>query len=50
VPIEAFRICLLGRGTLRVTEVASSVAVALLLCLAGLITFQKVERTVIDSV
>ena len=50
VPVEAFRICLLGRGTLDVTEVASSVAVALLLCVAGLITFQKVERTVIDSV
>ena len=50
VPVEAFRICLLGRGTLNAVEVASSVAVALLLCVAGLITFQKVERTVIDSV
>lgn len=50
VPVEAFRICLLGRGTLGVTEVASSVAVALLLCVAGLVAFQKVERTVIDSV
>lgn len=50
VPIEAFRICLLGRGTLGVAEVAGSVGMALLLCVAGLIAFRKVERTVIDSV
>ncbi|MGB8167992.1 MAG: ABC transporter permease [Chthoniobacteraceae bacterium] len=50
VPVEAFRICLLGRGTLSVFEVASSVAVALLLCVAGIVAFRKVERTVIDSV
>jgi lipopolysaccharide transport system permease protein len=50
VPVEAFRICLLGRGTLSAGQIAGSVAVALVLCLAGLIAFQKVERTVIDSV
>lgn len=50
VPVEAFRICLLGRGTLSATAIAGSVAMALLLCIVGVITFQRVERTVIDSV
>jgi lipopolysaccharide transport system permease protein len=50
VPVEAFRICLLGRGTLSAGEIAGSVAFALVLCVAGLIAFQRVERTVIDSV
>ncbi|HEV7869452.1 MAG TPA: ABC transporter permease [Chthoniobacteraceae bacterium] len=50
VPVEAFRICLLGRGTLGTAEVVMSVAFAVLLLGLGIAAFQKVERTVIDSV
>ncbi len=50
VPTETFRICLLGRGTLDPAEVAFSLAFALVLLLAGLAAYQRVERTVIDSV
>ena len=50
VPVEAFRICLLGRGTLGVPEIVISVAMTLLILGTGLALFQKIERTVIDSV
>ena len=50
VPTELFRICLLGRGTVNGPEVAFSLAFALVLLVAGLAAFQRVERTVIDSV
>lgn len=50
VPVEALRICLLGHGTLGATEVAVSVALTLLVLVTGIAAFQKVERTVIDSV
>ena len=49
-PTEAFRICLLGRGNLGMTEIAVSVAVTLLLLGTGIAVFGKVERTVVDSV
>lgn len=50
VPIEAFRICLLGRGTLGAGEIGFSVLLTIAIFVAGVVTFQKVERTVIDSV
>lgn len=50
VPVEAFRIFLLGRGTLGWQEVTISLALTVLLFVAGIVSFQKVERTVIDSV
>jgi lipopolysaccharide transport system permease protein len=50
VPIESFRICLLGHGRLGTSEIVISVATSLLLTATGLIAFQKVERTVVDSV
>jgi lipopolysaccharide transport system permease protein len=50
VPIEAFRICLLGRGLLGWREVTISIALTILLFIAGVASFQRVERTVIDSV
>jgi len=50
VPVEAFRICFFGRGTLGTAEIVISVATALLLTATGLVAFQKVERTVVDSV
>ena len=49
-PTEAFRICLLGHGTLGAMELGISVAVTLLLLGTGIAAFGKVERTVIDSV
>ena len=50
VPVQAFRICLLGRGALSATEILLSSVVTLLLLLTGVSLFQRVERTVIDSV
>ena len=50
VPVEAFRICLLGRGTLGGPEILISVAMTFLILGTGLALFQKIERTVIDSV
>ena len=50
VPVEAFRICLLGRGTLGPVEIAISAASTLLILATGLAVFQKVEKTVVDSV
>lgn len=50
VPVQGFRICLLGRGDLSATEILLSVLLTLLLLLTGVSLFQRVERTVIDSV
>ncbi len=50
VPVEAMRICLLGRGTLGATEIIVSLTLTLLVLITGVAAFQKVERTVIDSV
>jgi lipopolysaccharide transport system permease protein len=50
VPVESFRICLLGHGRLGVSEIIISVSMSILLTLTGLAAFQKVERTVVDSV
>lgn len=50
VPVEALRICLLGRGTLDPTEIAISAASTLLILVSGIAVFQKVEKTVVDSV
>ncbi len=50
VPVEAFRYCLLGRGTLGWEEIVISVLISLFLVATGLVAFQKIERTVVDSV
>jgi lipopolysaccharide transport system permease protein len=50
VPVETFRICLLGHGRLGTPEILISVAIALVLAITGLVAFQKVERTVVDAV
>jgi lipopolysaccharide transport system permease protein len=50
VPVEAFRICLLGRGTLHPTAILISTIFTMSLFVAGVLMFQKAERTVIDSV
>jgi lipopolysaccharide transport system permease protein len=49
-PVEAFRICLLGRGTLSQTDILLSLLLTVILAATGLAAFQKVERTVVDSV
>jgi lipopolysaccharide transport system permease protein len=49
VPIEAFRILLLGHGSLRPTEVIISVAISILVLFVGIAAFQRVERNVVDS-
>jgi lipopolysaccharide transport system permease protein len=50
MPVEAFRLFLLGHGTLHPSAVVTSLAITILLLIAGLAAFQKVERTVVDSV
>lgn len=50
VPTELFRYCFFGRATLGVTEVATSVLLSILLTATGLVAFQRIERTVVDSV
>lgn len=48
-PVEAFRICLLGRGTLGAAEIAISLVVSVVLLVTGIAMFQRIERTVVDS-
>jgi ABC-type polysaccharide/polyol phosphate export permease len=50
VPVEAFRLCLLGRGTLEPGAVAMSLGVTLVLLFTGIGTFQKTARTAADSI
>ncbi len=50
VPTEAFRICFFGHGTLGLPAILISVGITIVLTLTGLVAFQKVERTVVDSV
>lgn len=49
-PTEAFRICLLGHGSLYQNEMLLSVAITLVILVTGIAAFQKVERTVVDCV
>jgi lipopolysaccharide transport system permease protein len=49
-PVEAFRIALLGVGELSAMQVLLSILWALALLFAGLLLFEKVERTFVDSV
>ena len=49
-PIEAFRICLLGHGHLSVGALGVSVAMTLVLLIVGMAAFERVERTVVDSI
>jgi lipopolysaccharide transport system permease protein len=50
VPLETFRFCLLGQGSLAASEAACSVTVALVLLVSGLAVFQRVARTAVDTV
>lgn len=48
--LEAFRLCLFGKGTLTPVSVAMSIAGSLALLLSGMLIFQRTERTFIDTV
>jgi lipopolysaccharide transport system permease protein len=48
--LEAFRICLLGTGTLTTESMVMSVAGTVFLLLTGMLLFQRTERTFIDTV
>ena len=49
-PMELFRWCLLGTGTLLPTPLAVSAAVTMAVLLAGIVVFNQVERTFMDTV
>jgi lipopolysaccharide transport system permease protein len=48
--LEAFRLCLLGTGTLTLSSIVVSVVGTLLILLTGMLSFQRTERTFIDTV
>ena len=50
VPVECFRICLLGQGSVGPGALVLSLGMTLLLLITGVAAFDKVERTVVDSV
>jgi lipopolysaccharide transport system permease protein len=50
VPCEAFRVCLLGRGSIEPGELILSVALTFVILFTGLAVYQKVETTAVDSV
>lgn len=50
VPAESLRIATLGAGEITLQEVFVSVAVAAVLLFSGLLLFEKVERTFIDTI
>ena len=48
--VEAFRLCLLGAGTITPAAVGISVAITLVVLFSGVFIFQRTERTFIDTV
>jgi lipopolysaccharide transport system permease protein len=48
--LEAFRLCLLGTGTLTAESLAMSIGCTVFLLLTGILLFQRTERTFIDTV
>jgi len=50
IPIEFFRWCLLGLGTLSTEMVLASCLYTVILLFAGLIAFQKASRSAVDVV
>jgi lipopolysaccharide transport system permease protein len=48
--LEAFRLCLLGTGTLTTESLIISICGTLFLLLTGILIFQRTERTFIDTV
>jgi lipopolysaccharide transport system permease protein len=50
MPVEAIRIMFLGQGTVVGAYVPLSLSIAVLLLLSGVLVFNKVERTFVDTV
>src|SRR5688572_13260592 len=50
VPVETFKVLFLGVGSLDPAHVGFSIAATLVVLLTGLLAFQNVERTFVDSV
>ena len=50
MPIEAMRLMFLGQGVVTTAYVALSVAMTLVLLVSGVIVFNKVEKTFVDTV
>ena len=48
--VESNRLVLLGTGTVTLHQVAGSVGLTLLLLIAGLLLFGKVEKNFVDTV
>jgi lipopolysaccharide transport system permease protein len=48
--VEAFRLCLLGTGTITPAAIGISVVITLVVLVSGVFIFQKTERTFIDTV
>lgn len=48
--VEAFRLALLGSGTISLSAVVSSVVLTVVILLTGILVFQRTERTFIDTV
>ena len=46
--VESFRLCLLGRGTISVTHLVTSLLSTLIILYSGVLIYQKTERTVAD--
>jgi lipopolysaccharide transport system permease protein len=49
-PVECFRLMLLGTGSVEPRQVAVSVATSVVLLVAGLLLFARMERTFVDNV
>jgi lipopolysaccharide transport system permease protein len=50
MPLESLRAVLLGTGSVNATQVIISIAIAGVLLFTGLLVFEKVERTFVDTV
>ena len=50
MPVEAFKVMFLGRGTIISAYVALSIGVTFFLLLSGILVFNKVEKTFVDTV
>jgi lipopolysaccharide transport system permease protein len=50
MPVEAIKVMFLGRGTIVIAYLAMSVATAIALLLSGVLIFNKVEKTFVDTV
>jgi lipopolysaccharide transport system permease protein len=46
--VESFRLVLLGTGTVEPVHVAASIAITILVTIAGLVLFGRIERTFVD--